>query len=115
VLLRANAARLRLDGIADPGGLPWLALVLVALGLVSAPLVNAFSRWMERAADDYALALTRDHAGFVRAMERLAELNLAERRPPWLEEALLYSHPSIERRVARATALSGAERRSPPR
>ena len=115
VLLRANAARLHLDGVADPGGLPWLALVLGALGLVTTPLVNAFSRRLERAADDYALGLTHDQGGFVRAMERLAELNLAERRPHWLKEALLYSHPSIERRIARATALSGAERSSPRR
>jgi STE24 endopeptidase len=115
VVLRANAARLHLDGVADPGGLPWLALVLGALGLASAPLVNAFSRWMERAADDYALGLTRDHGSFVRAMERLATLNLAERRPHRLKEALFYSHPSIDRRVARATALSRGERRSPPR
>jgi hypothetical protein len=38
-------------------------------------------------------------------MERLARLNLAERRPHRLKEILLYSHPAIDRRIARA--LSG--------
>src|SRR6266481_351819 len=71
-----------------------------ALGLVLTPLVNAFSRGVERQADDFALALTRDPAGFIGAMERLAALNLAERRPHPLKEALLFSHPALDRRIA---------------
>ncbi len=35
-------------------------------------------------------------------MERLADQNLAERRPHRLKELLLYSHPAIDRRIARA-------------
>ena len=57
---------------------------------------------MERQADDFALALTGDVDGFVAAMERLAGLNLAERRPHPVKEFLFFSHPSIERRIARA-------------
>jgi STE24 endopeptidase len=102
--LRAGAARGGFAGVADPAGLPWLALVLGALGLVATPLVNAFSRHVERQADDYALALTRDPAGFIAALERLAALNLAERRPHPLKEALLFSHPALDRRIARARA-----------
>jgi hypothetical protein len=37
-------------------------------------------------------------------MERLADLNLAERKPHVLKEVVLYSHPSVDRRVARARA-----------
>jgi STE24 endopeptidase len=88
-------------GIADPAGLPWLALMLLGLGLAAAPLVNAYSRRIERQADDFALATTGNVAAFVGAIERLAALNLAERRPSRLEEWLLYTHPSTERRLAR--------------
>jgi Zn-dependent protease with chaperone function len=35
-------------------------------------------------------------------MERLGGLNLAERRPSRLKEIFLYSHPALERRIARA-------------
>jgi Zn-dependent protease with chaperone function len=35
-------------------------------------------------------------------MERLGALNLAERRPHRLKEFLLYSHPALDRRIARA-------------
>jgi STE24 endopeptidase len=104
VVLARGATWLGLNGIADPAGVPWLALVLGAVGLLALPLTNAYSRTLERAADDFALRTTDDVEGFVDAMERLAVRNLAKRRPHWLVEFLLYSHPSIERRVARARA-----------
>ncbi len=101
-LLRAGAPALGLESAADPAGMPWLALVLLALSLVALPLGNGFSRWIERRADDFALATTGNPAAFIAAMERLAELNLAERRPSRLKEFVLYSHPALERRIARA-------------
>ena len=101
-LLDAGVGLWGLQDRADPAGLPWLALVLTLLGAVQLPLTNGFSRWIERQADDFALALTRDPAAFIGAMERLGSLNLAERRPHRLKELLLYSHPALDRRIARA-------------
>jgi STE24 endopeptidase len=69
------------------------------------PLANGWSRRVERQADDFALRTMRDPDAFITAMERLGSLNLAERDPHVLKEFLLYSHPSIGRRVARARAL----------
>jgi Zn-dependent protease with chaperone function len=101
-LLQLGVSLWGLEGPADPAGLPWLALVLLGVGLVTMPLVNAWSRRLERQADDFALQQTGDIDAFVGAMQRLASLNLAERRPHWLKEVLFYSHPSIDRRIARA-------------
>lgn len=101
-LLRLGQGLWGLTSAADPAGLPWLALSTSAVGLAATPLVNAFSRRLERRADDFALALTGDADAFVGAMERLAALNLAERAPHPVKEALLHSHPSIARRIARA-------------
>jgi STE24 endopeptidase len=103
--LRIGVPLWGLSGPADPAGLPWLGLIVLALGLCTMPLRNTVSRWMERQADDFALTTTRDPEAFVGAMERLARLNLAERRPHRLEELVLYSHPPIDRRIARARAL----------
>jgi STE24 endopeptidase len=100
-LLRQSVGVWGWSGIADPAGLPWLLLILNGLGLVAMPIRNTFSRWVERQADDFAVATTGNAAAFVGAIERLASLNLAERRPPRLEEALLYTHPSVDRRLAR--------------
>jgi STE24 endopeptidase len=102
ILLRAGVRLWGFAGPADAAAVPWLALVLGGLGLAAAPLMNGFSRRLERQADDFALRTTGNPAAFIGAMERLADLNLAERRPSRLKELVLYSHPAIERRIARA-------------
>jgi STE24 endopeptidase len=104
VALRSGVGLWGLSGPADPAGVPWLALILLVLGVLALPLGNAFSRRLERQADDFALVVTADPEAFVGAMERLAALNLAERRPHPVKEFMLYSHPAIHRRIARARA-----------
>jgi STE24 endopeptidase len=101
-LLRAGVGFWGLAGVADPASLPWLVLAFMLVGVIQLPLTNGFSRFIERQADDFALTLTRDPAAFIGAMERLGALNLAERRPHRLKELLLYSHPALDRRIARA-------------
>jgi STE24 endopeptidase len=101
-LLTAGVGHWGITAPADPAGLPWLALIFMLLGAAQLPLSNAFSRRIEQQADDFGLRLTGDPAAFVAAMERLGTLNLAERRPHRLKELLLYSHPALDRRIARA-------------
>jgi STE24 endopeptidase len=94
-------------GPADFANLPLLALTTTALSLVLLPLVNAHSRRMERQADAYALRAIERKAAFVSSMEKLADLNMAERHPhPWIE-FIFHSHPSIEKRIAFAEKFSG--------
>jgi STE24 endopeptidase len=102
--VEAGVAWWGLDGVADPAGLPWLALVLSAVGVIALPFANGYSRRLERRADDFALRVTGDANAFIAAMERLAGLNLAERRPHPVKEWVLASHPAIDRRIARARA-----------
>ncbi len=82
---------LGLEGPADLAGLPLFGLILMALGLVALPLANGWSRHVERQADDFALRTANDPEAFIGAMDRLAELNLAERDPHYVKEFLLYS------------------------
>lgn len=104
-VLRATAAPLGLVTIADPAGLPWLALVIGAVGILALPVMNGLSRHMERQADGFAFRFA-DPEAFIGAMERLASINLAERRPSRLKEVLLHSHPALDRRIARARAAA---------
>ena len=93
---------LGLDGPADIAGLPLLGLILVLVSLAALPVANGWSRRVEWQADRFALQTIPDPRAFIRSMERLATLNLAEREPHRLEELFLYSHPAIERRIAHA-------------
>lgn len=98
-------------GLADPATMPLLAATLGVFGLVTLPLTNGFSRFVEHQADVYALESTGMTSAFVSAMTRLANQNLAEAEPSKIVEVFFHNHPSIahrlalgERYAARATA-----------
>jgi STE24 endopeptidase len=98
--------RFGFHGIADFANLPLLALVTTFFSLVLLPGVNAFARAMERQADAYALRAIPSRDAFISSMEKLADLNLAERQPhPWIE-FIFHSHPSIQKRIAFAQRFS---------
>jgi len=103
------------SGPADIAALPIFLLVMGLYGLVTMPLTNAYSRWRERRADQYALRMTGNPEAFASAMTRLANQNLSDADPePWVE-ALLYSHPALGKRIAMAksTSLSHGEPEAP--
>lgn len=89
-------------GIDDIAAFPLFVVVMGAFGLITMPVGNAFSRWRERMADRYALLTTRKPDAFIAAMTKLANQNLAELDPEAWVEFLLYSHPSIGKRIAMA-------------
>ncbi|MCA9876958.1 MAG: M48 family metallopeptidase [Thermomicrobiales bacterium] len=92
-------------GVGDEAAYPLFAILGTALGLLAAPAQGAFSRWLERRADRYAIALTDDPEAYARALERLASASLADPDPPRAVVFMLASHPPIAERirVARAT------------
>ena len=90
---------------ADIGSFPILVFCLFIFSLVTMPLVNAYSRRREYAADAYAVATLGAAAPLVGALEKLALQNLDDREPAAWIEFLLHSHPSIARRVAAARAV----------
>lgn len=92
---------LRLQGLADIGGFPVLALWLSFLGIMALPLQNGLSRYFERQADRCAVQLTPPMA-FANALRRLANLNLADPAPPDWAVWLFYDHPPIAERIAAA-------------
>ena len=98
--LRAGLSHFGFNQISDLGAFPLLALCLFVFGLVAMPVNNAFSRWRERLADLEALALTKNPDGFIRAMRKLADQNLADLAPHPAIEFLLHDHPSLSRRIS---------------
>jgi STE24 endopeptidase len=101
VFLKWSVDQLHYEGIADLAAFPLFGLAVGAFGFITMPLGNAYSRWRESMADDYALQATHNAPAFVGAMEKLANQNLAELEPePWVE-FLLYDHPPIGKRIKR--------------
>ncbi|CAN5826491.1 hypothetical protein BH24ACI5_BH24ACI5_09520 [soil metagenome] len=96
---------LGLSGPADPAGMPLLLLAAGGVLLVTAPLVNAFSRANERRADRFALTLTGRPEPFISAMRRLGAQNLVEEEPSRGTVWLFHTHPPIEERISMARAI----------
>ena len=85
--------------IGQIAALPLLAVWLGLYSLVTNPLTNIVSRSHERAADRFAVRLTRNGEAFVNALKKLATINLADVSPHPAVEFLFHSHPSIEKRI----------------
>jgi STE24 endopeptidase len=92
--------------LADPAGLPILLLIVSALALVAQPLLNAVTRLGEREADAYSLRTVNLPDALAGALVKTAEYR--DPRPSRLQEALFYTHPSVERRVQRAMEWKAA-------
>jgi STE24 endopeptidase len=91
-----------LTGVSDPASLPALMILLSLYQLIIMPLENAFSRWRENLADDFALALTGKNAAFASAFNRLANQNLSEVDPESWVVFLFYGHPPLKDRIIKA-------------
>ena len=92
---------------ADIAGLPALGAVLGAFGLLTQPLDNAFSRWRERMADEYALKSTGKAQAFATAFVRLANQNLGEVDPEKWVVFMFYDHPTLRERIQMASEALG--------
>lgn len=85
--------------VAEVSSLPLLALVLMVFAVLLLPVQNGYSRRLERRSDIYAARHASEPRALLTAFAKLARLNLADRRPHWLVELILFSHPPIEKRV----------------
>ncbi|WAT16782.1 M48 family metallopeptidase [Aurantiacibacter sp. MUD11] len=86
--------------LADPRGLPVLVFVISLLFTFAQPITNTMTRVGEREADAYSL----EHANLPDALSG-ALIKTAEYRYPLagpLEEAIFYTHPTVENRVRAA-------------
>lgn len=101
------------EELSDFANLPLLVLVSTLLSFLLMPALNAYSRFNERQADQYAFESIASVEPFITSMNKLAEQNLAERTPSKWIEWLFHSHPAISRRVAAAQAWSRAHEAVP--
>lgn len=106
--LKGLVAGFGFAGPADIASFPLMIVCLFLFSLIAMPFSNAYSRRRELAADAYAVRATGSAGPLVSALNKLAAQNLAVRRPAAWLEFLLYSHPSIDRRIEQAQAAEKA-------
>ena len=93
----------------DARVVPFVLLAGSLLGLLLAPPQAALSRSWEYASDRFAVEQTGDLDAFESAFERLSEANLPDPEPPRLVYLWLFSHPTVEERVAAARRAGGVQ------
>lgn len=86
--------------IDDPTGLPILLFIVGLFSLIAQPALNAVIRQGERDADNYSLRTANLPDALSAALVKTAEYRYP--RPSALQEALFYTHPSVEWRVRNA-------------
>lgn len=87
-------------GIADPAGLPLLALILSALSFVLTPLNNTVTRVTEREADAFGINTAREADGMAKVALKLGVYRKLNPGP--LEEFVFFDHPSGRARIRMA-------------
>lgn len=92
-------SRFGLTGVGDIAFFPVVALALMLFTLVTTPLTNAYSRRIEREADQFSIETTRRPKDFISLMDKLRKMNLSELEPGRFIEMFFYDHPPVQKRI----------------
>ena len=87
-------------GIADPAGLPLLALILTTLLFIATPLINTMIRVTEREADAFSINTSREPDAMASVALKLGTYRKLDPTP--LEEFIFFDHPSGRNRIRMA-------------
>ena len=93
-------------GIADPAGLPLLALIFSTLLFLATPLLNTVVRVTEREADAFGINTSREPDGMAKVTLKLGAYRKLDPTP--LEEFIFYDHPSGRARIRMAVDWKAA-------
>jgi len=89
----------------DYESLVLIYFIVVLFNIALIPAANAFSRRLEKDADEFSLKTTGNVSAFISTMKKLSEQNLADTYPGRFYEIMLYDHPPIARRIAFAESF----------
>jgi len=100
IAVRRWGERWGVRGIADPAGLPLLALILSTYVFVLTPFSNTVTRVTEREADAFGINTCREPDGAAKVALKLAAYRKLDPTP--LEEFIFFDHPSGRARIRMA-------------
>ncbi len=90
----------RVRGVADPAGLPLLALIFSTLLFFAMPVLNTVVRITEREADAFGINTSREPEGMAKVALKLGVYRKLDPTP--LEEFIFFDHPSGRARIRMA-------------
>ncbi|MCP8968233.1 M48 family metallopeptidase [Ectobacillus ponti] len=90
---------LQIPSIQSLSAVPLIFLISSVLSFAVSPAENYVSRMEERAADQYAIAMTKNNDAAVETFQDLSKTSLSQVNPPALVKLFLYTHPTILERI----------------
>ena len=92
--------RFKFDSLSDIASLPLIIAYISILFFIFNPVVNSFSRHMERVCDKYGMDVS-GVSGEVAAVafEKLSVFNLSDPDPHPVIEFWFYTHPALNKRI----------------
>jgi STE24 endopeptidase len=100
VAVRRWGVRCGVRGVADPAGLPLLALIFGTLLFLATPFLNTIVRVTEREADAFGINTSREPDGMAKVALKLGAYRKLNPTP--LEEFIFFDHPSGRARIRMA-------------
>lgn len=79
--------------------LPLFMLFYEVIDLILMPIMNTYSRHVERDADLFSLDVSHKPDAQISTEKRLADMALSDESPPWIVEFLLFDHPAASKRI----------------
>lgn len=98
--VRRWGKRWGVQGIADPAGLPLLALIFTTYSFLLTPISNTAVRVTEREADAFGINTAREADGFAKVALKLGVYRKLDPGP--VEEFIFFDHPSGRARIRMA-------------
>ncbi|MDQ6912426.1 MAG: M48 family metallopeptidase [Verrucomicrobiota bacterium] len=105
-IVRRWGDRWQIRGLADPAGLPILALIISTLAFLGTPITNTLTRVAEVEADAFGINTSRSPDGFAAVALKLSTYRKLDPTP--LEEFIFFDHPSGRARIRMAMAWKAA-------
>ncbi|MGE6630880.1 M48 family metallopeptidase [Bacillus sp. NPDC077027] len=101
----------KLKSAHDFAAFPILLIIVSVLSFGVSPFTNAISRHQEKAADTYAIKLTKDGEAGVTSFQKLAKSGLTQVNPPLLVKIFRYGHPTMMERIIQMEEAAEKEKK----
>lgn len=100
LLVKRWGPAFKVSKVEDIQSFPLVLLLISMLMFAVNPFANVVSRYEEKRADNYAVALTKDPEAGISTFQKLAKTGLSEVNPPLLVKVFRYSHPTMLERIS---------------